>query len=251
LELNKLLQWLFALLFPAVEGPDEDAPPEEDTPPDEDALEPEPNEDAPEPEDDNNEQPPEPRVSRAQKAIIDARVRAQTAERELAEARAQLEQTRRAPAQPSADQMLWQQEEETLRNPETSDWQKYAINANRAARQATVTSQTALQRAEDLSDRAEFAAVGVEKPKLYAAYKDRVEQHLAAARKEGRNPPRKEIMTYLVGKDMMEGKVKGTVNAAKPTVNARASARSDVAASGGARMSDAEKRAKRLENVRI
>lgn len=247
------LYFLMAYLSPFIEdeSPEDEAPESED---EDDAPGPE-DDDTPELPEDDDEPEPEPRISRAQKAIITARERAQTAERELAEARAELAVSRRTqaqPAQPTQDQLIWQQEEETLRNPEATDWQKYAINANRNARAAQAASQTALQRAEDMADKTAFAAIAATKPKLYAAYKDRVEEELTAARAKGHNPSRENILQFMVGKDMLAGKVKAVdTKPATKSAAPRANVRSDVSSSGGGRLSDHEKREKRLENIRI
>lgn len=247
------LYYLMAYLSPFIE--DESPEPEDDDVPEDDTPEADDEDDTPEVPEDDDEPAPEPRISRAQKAIITARERAQTAERELAEARAELAVSRRTPAQPAQptqDQLIWQQEEETLRNPEATDWQKYAINANRNARAAQVASQSALQRAEDMADKTAFAAIAATKPKLYAAYKDRVEEELTMARSKGHNPSRENILQFMVGKDMLAGKVKAVdTKPAKSSTAPRANVRSDVSASGGGRLSDHEKREKRLENVRI
>ena len=147
--------------------------------------------------------------------------------------------------------MIWQQEDEVLRNPESTDWQKYSVNAARAARQANMNSQDAIRRAEDLSDKTAFGQYQVTKPKLYEKYKDRVEKTLADIRSKGMNAPREAIMARLIGDDMLAGKLKP--DSAKPAGAKRAvtpGARSDVNSSSG-RMTEAEKRAKRLENVRI
>jgi hypothetical protein len=247
-----LLKWLIARLSPRIE-PD-DAPvdepedlPEDDETPEADTLE---DDDTPEPEEDE----PAPRVSRGQQAIISARTRAQTAERDLATARAELEVARRAPSQamqPSQDQVLWQQEEDALKNPELQDWQRYSINANRSARQANTNAQNAVRQAEDLSDKSAFNAIAVSKPKLHAAYKDRVETFLKDLRNKGNNVPREKILAILIGEDMLAGKLKSAESKVKSTQRASTlGVRSDVSSSGG-RMSDAEKRAKRLDNVRI
>ena len=251
------MKWFLYLLLAYLSPFIEDETPE-DEPADaddgEDEADPEDDE-TPEVPEDDDEPAPEPRISRAQKAIITARERAQTAERELAQARAELAVSRRAPAQPAQptqDQLIWQQEEETLRNPEATDWQKYAINANRNARAAQAASQTALQRAEDMADKTAFAALAATKPKLYTAYKDRVEDKLKEARAAGANPSRENILRFMVGEDMLNGKLKSVdTKAAKPAAASRANVRSDVSSSGGGRLSDHEKREKRLENIRI
>lgn len=247
-----LLKWLIARLSPRIEPEDTSEPTEPEDEPEDEPTEPEdePEDDPIEPEDE-----PAPRVSRGQQAIITARSRAQTAERDLAAAREELAQARRAPPQtmqPSQDQILWQQEEDALRNPELQDWQRYSINANRSARQANANAQHAVRHAEDLSDKSAFNAIAAEKPKLHAAYKDRVETMLKDMRSKGNNVPREKLLAILIGEDMLAGKLKSAD--AKPTTKTqRASTpgvRSDVSSSGG-RMSDAEKRAKRLDNVRI
>lgn len=200
---------------------------------------------------------PAPRISRAQREIINTRVRAQKAEEELGRARAELEAARRAPTQqqPTQDQLVWQQEEEVLRNPEATDWQRYAVQANRSARAAEQNSRGALQRAEDLADRSSFERIAQDKPKLFAAYKDRVEDRLKEIRASGNmsHIPREKILAALVGDDLLNGKLKtADVKTTKPSGAKRVTpgARSDVRANGSG-MTEQEKRAKRLENVRI
>lgn len=256
------LLWLLlkAYFSPAVEGEDDDIdPPNDDDidPPEDDDVDPPEDDDdvdpPPGPPDDEVD-PPAPRLNRAQKAIIDARSRAQTAERELAEARAELALSRRAPPQPAtptAEQLLFQQEEETLRNPEATDWQRYAIQANRSARSANANSQNALQRAEDLADRTQFAALAATKPKLYSAYKDRVEDMLTGMRAKGSNVPREKLLAILIGEDMLSGKLKPSKGATEKPAAPRQQARSDVNSNSRGRMDEHEKRAKRLENIRI
>ena len=248
---------LMSFLMPGI-GPDDE--PADDEPAD--ADEPEPD-DADEPADDepadeiepDDEPEPAPRESRAQKTIRETRERAQKAESDLATARAELETARRGPAQPTGptqDQLLWQQEEDVLRNPEADQWQRYAVQANRAARAATSTSQAALQRAEDLADRSAFAALATTKPKLYERYKDKVEAKLVELRKEGRNVNREGILKVMLGEDMLSGNLKQSDAKPKPSGGASRAARpsSDVPRTSG-RMSEDEARTKRLENVRI
>jgi hypothetical protein len=250
-----LIACLMAYFSPQVEGevdlPD-DEPPPGDEPTDE------PDEPADEPADDEPEEtvdePEPPRVSRAQKTITELRARAQKAEDDARTAREEIAAARRAtqqPARQSEDQVVWEQEEAALKDPALEPWQRYAIGANRAARQAQATSQNAIQRAEDLSDRTKFEQIGVTKPKLFEAYKDRVETMLTELRSRGNNAPREKLLAILVGEDMLNGKLKSS--SAKPQTKGRVStpgARSDVSSSGG-RMTEAQKREKRLENMRI
>ena len=242
-----LLDWLVKRLSACIE-PDDDLPPDDDTPPDDDA-----------PPDDDTPTDPEPKpLTRYQRDMQAARSRAQEAERQLATARAELEAARRqpaSPAQPSEEQRIWQQEEEVLRNPEANDWQKYAINANRAAREARSISQNTLFTAQDMTDKAAFSQLQASKPKLFAAYKDRVETMLTELRSRGNNAPRENLLAILVGKDMLDGKLKSSeVKSTKSGSATRATtpgARSDVSSSGSGRLSEAEKRERRLENIRI
>ena len=113
-----------------------------------------------------------------------------------------------------------------------------------------------MRRAEDLADLTKFEQLAVTKPKLFGAYKDRVEAELTKLRSNGSNAPRDELLALLIGRDMRDGKLKtsSSGSATKKVGAGRGTtpnARSDVPPSGGGRLTDAEKRAKRLENVRI
>jgi hypothetical protein len=158
------------------------------------------------------------------------------------------------PLQPTQDQQLWEQEEKILRSPEADEWQKYAVKSARDSRLATMTSQNALRQAEDIADRSTFDLIKADKPKLYEQYKDRVEERLAALRREGNNAPRKNILAFLVGEDMVAGKLKTTEKPAKAKGGAERGrtpgVRSNVNATSS-RLSESEKRAKRLDGVRI
>ena len=156
------------------------------------------------------------------------------------------------PKGPTQEQVLWEQEEKVLRDPEAQDWQKYAVNANRASRAAQASANMALQQTHDIADRTAFAQLAVTKPHLHSAYKDRVEEMLKESRAKGNNPARTDVLAYLVGQDTLNGKLKASAGkTGKPASTARASARSDVTSNARGSMSEADKRAKRLENVRI
>ena len=178
----------------------------------------------------------------------------------MSQAQAELEAARRQPSQSSSvqnteEQRVWQQEEDVLRNPDSTDWQKYAIQANRQARAANFNSQNALRRAEDLADLTKFEQLAVAKPKMFNAYKDKVEAELSRLRANGNNAPREELLALLIGRDLRDGKLKaGSSTPPKKGGAGRGTtpgARSDVQSSGTGRLTDAEKRAKRLENIRI
>lgn len=246
-------KFLFNLFFlGAVPGEPDDSgdledPDDPKDPDDSDDLE-----DADDPkEPDDPGEPEEPKLSRSQRAIISSRERAQRAEEALRVANEELSRARAAQSstQPvvSEEQRLWQSEEERLHDPAIDEWQRYAIQSARAARQANANSQAAVRRAEDLADLTRFERIMSEKPKLYGQYKDRIENGLAELRNRGMNAPREKMLAILIGEDMINGKLKSTTHkgSAKPV-----GSRSDVNRKEPV-MDDAARRAKRLENVRI
>lgn len=256
-----ILLMLLSLFAPGAD--DDDSPdPVADPDPDLDAgTDPDPDLDAdldthddPEPDADPD---PEVRESRAQRTIRETRDRAQRAEEDLARARAELDAARRQPQgqqQPTEEQRLWDEEEAALRNPNADPWQRYAIEAKREARAANRNNQQVMRIAEDLSDKADFRALEVSKPKLYAAYKDPVEKRLQEFRAKGGNAPRRGILAVLIGEDMLAGKVKAAEPRAAPKGGANRAGsttpRSDVSTRGG-RMTDIERIEKRLDGVKI
>ena len=250
-------KFLLSYLFPAIdEGdtPPDDAPideelPPDDIPPDDAPIDEElPPDDIPP--DDVVPEPTAPRISRAQQAITATRERAQKAERELDEIRKELAQARAKPSGPTQDELLFRQEEETLRDPNLEPWQRYAITTARQSRQAMATSQSVMARAEDMSDKAEFRNLRADKPALFDKYEAKVEERIASIRASGQPvPPRKAVMQFLLGEDMLNGTVKAKTPT-KSSTPSRASARSDVSASQGAGDKYAAAMA-RLEGKRI
>lgn len=170
-------------------------------------------------------------------------------ERELAEAR------RSSAPVITEEQRLFQAEEAKLKDPNTSDLEKWQIQGNREIRAARNLGQNALAQAADLNDRTQFRELATKKPALFAKYEKRVEQELANLRAKGGNANRQWILATLIGKDAIEGEVKPAgKKTAKPAGQdvprgRTPGARSDVSAKGNA--SEAEKRRKRLENVQI
>lgn len=164
-------------------------------------------------------------------------------EREAADLRA-----RHAPRQDD----IQAQEDAKLRDPKTPDLEKWQIQANRTLRQNTSAAQMALAQAHDVSDRTAFASLMISDPTA-KKYEARVEEELAKVRKAGGNARREDAYTYLLGKDMREGKFKKKAAPAdQAKVVARGKlpgARSDVQAKGS--QTERQKRAARLENVQI
>ena len=248
--MNKFLEWFMARLECQVE----DEPEEVEDEPEEVEDEPEEVEDEPE-EVEDDEPAPKPQ-SRAQKEITTLRERAQKAESDHAKAMTELENARRStqPQQPSQDQKTWQQEEAILASPDANDWQRYAIQSARDARQANANSQHALRESRDQADKTAFERIAVSKPKAHAMYKDKVESMLKEMRSKGNDAPREKLMALLMGEDMIAGKFKAVEGKSSKTSGVKRGstpgAKSDVRDSGG-KLSESEKRTKRLENVRI
>lgn len=198
---------------------------------------------------------PEKKPSRREQEVIKLRERAQAAERELEEVRRQASQgsQQQGTPAPSPDQQLWDDEEKLLKDPAIEPWQRYAIQSARDARAAKNESRAAIFESRDIADKAGFELLATTKPKVFEKYAPEVEKMLTAMRKNGNNAPRKELLALLVGRDLIDGKLKPAESKKKASGAERLKppgARSDIS-SRGSRLSDAEKVAKRLEGVRI
>ena len=241
---SNLLYKLLGLLFPGVEGdpePPQDDPeiPEDDLPeelPEEDDL--------PElPEDDPAPRRAAPRQDDS--AVRAAIERAERIEREV-------EALKRGPAAPSEEQRQFQEEQRQLDDPNTDPMTKWQINANRTLRQTQQQAQNALLQAQDMQDKATFLSKAATDPRR-TKYADRVEKELAQMRSQGRNIDRDSLYAYMLGKDIIDGKLKPAGK--KPSAAAQVprgkspAVRGDVNARGA--KSEHQKRADRLANMRI
>lgn len=190
--------------------------------------------------------------SRSQKDIRALRERTQKAEDENRRILAELAEARKPQqaASPTHEQIIRQQEDAILSNPESTDWQKYSVQSARDAREAKHAAARSIYEARDIADKSEFRQLAVTKPKSYEKYKDRVEK----LRKTLPDVPRMELYALEMGRDMRDGKIGSTEKSAKPKGGAdrgkTPGVTSNVSAKGG-KLTDAEKRIKRLENVRI
>ena len=201
----------------------------------------------------------EPKISRRQAEIIKLRHERREAEKRYDEARKELEAARRQPvAQPvnTHEETLRKQEDAVLNNPESTDWQRYSVQSARDAREAKQAGQVALREARDINDKASFSQkFATTQPKTYGFYAPKVEERLREIRARGQDATREDVYAFLMGKDMAEGKLKTSAKAEGKIggVNRGSTpkARSDVSTKESSRMSDAERREKRLENVRI
>jgi hypothetical protein len=246
MNLRLWLAILLAFLRPAVEGEGEgNQNPDPNADADADA-DPDPGSDAdPDPDPDADPEPtPEEKLAAAQEETRKERERAEKFEREAAELR-----VRHAPPPPTD---IEAQENARLADPKTTDIEKWQIQANRTLRANTSASQLALAQAQDVSDKTTFSTVMLSDP-VAKRYEARVEEELAKVRQKGGNAAREAIYTYLLGKDMREGKFKKKASTTDPNKGVprgkTPGARSDVPAKGT--QTERDKRRARLENVQI
>lgn len=136
-------------------------------------------------------------------------------------------------------------------------WAQWKIDRDRDARSARREAQDALRQAQDLADLSDFRSVREEDKSTFDRYAEKVEQAVRELRARGQTvPPRRSILAFIVGHDVL--KAKGTKKAAspKPAEPARVDrgrmpgARSDVSGRPGA-MTDAQKREARLKDQLI
>ena len=233
--MNYLLRLLLAFFFPLgielAEDPPEEASDDADDAAGDDALEAGSEE---------VDEPPEPKP--------DPQERVKEVERIAREAQEQVEVLRRQATMrpdPTMDE-----EERKLRDPNTSELEKWQINSNRALRSSAAASQQALFQAQDMADKTGYQVKSASNP-IYSKYESRVEAELNKARANGQNPNRELILAVLIGRDQLAGNFKPaatnkgkTIPRGKPT-----GARSDTPSRGT--MSDREKRVARLANIQI
>lgn len=223
--------------------PDE---PESDLEPEADELD----EDDPEPAaagTGNQDAPPR----RAASAVSLLRTRTQEAERKADEAdrraRELEERFNRQSAGPSAAERQQADEEARLRDPNTTDMEKWQIQSNRTIRETQAQAQGFLMQGRDDRDAAAYERKAATNP-TYDKYRDKVEAQVASERKAGRLVQREMVLAYLVGQDIINGNLKSNkASVNKPIPRGKTTgARSDTPRTG--RMTDAQKRAARLQD---
>jgi hypothetical protein len=187
-------------------------------------------------------------ISRAQQEIIKLRERAQKAEEDARKAREEIEKAR-AMTPSVEEQKIWEEEEAALKNPNLAPWQRYAIEGTRAGRLAQKRVADLERQSLEREDKANFSQLRLEKPKIYEAYKDRVEEKLKEIRATGQNVSRIMLCDLMLGEDMRTGKFK-TKSTSPVKRGETPKARSDAPRSDG-RLSAAEALAKKLEGVPI
>jgi hypothetical protein len=238
---NKLLKKLLGLLFPGIDGEPDDDPLPDDLP----ASDPVDDDDLDLPADDLPDDPPVRQTSRRD----DSAERLARLEAEV-ERRGRLAAEARLSSQPTVDPEH-QREEERLRNPDTSEMERWQIQANRTLRDTQRQAQQAMFQAQDMSDRTRFESKIASEPRR-AKYTERVEEEVQKARSRGQQASREDVYYWMLGKDIAEGKLKAKPKTSSaPAVNRgkTAGVRSDVPARSG--RSDKDKLRARLENQNI
>jgi hypothetical protein len=241
--LKKLLKKWLALIYPGIDGDDNDVdPPESDVAPDPDGDDPDLDLELDLPDD------PAPRA---------ASRRDDSGER-LARLEAEVERRGRMAAEAAARQPApvdseFQREEEKLRNPETTELERWQIQSNRTLREAKAEARQARLEAADMIDRTRFESKNSTDPRR-AKYAERVEEAIQQERAQGRNASREAVYFYMLGKDIAEGKLKARAKPASKTPDVprgrSPGVRSDVQGRGRP-TSDRDKLRARLENQNI
>lgn len=146
---------------------------------------------------------PKVELENAKREAKEAKEARERVERELAEQRVRAQPLR----QPSEEDRIRAEEDKILNDASADELSKWRVQSNRILRSNTSAAQFALAQAQDVSDKTSFTAVCMSDP-LAKKYESRVEQELAQVRSRGQNASRESIYTYLLGKDVREGKLK-------------------------------------------
>jgi len=247
-----LLAWLFGFLRLGVA--DGDLPPGDDLPPDDPPADDPPADDPPADDDLSLEAADDDPPADDAAADTESAKAIKAAQDEAAELRRQLAARNTGTPAPTDEQRTHEQEEARLHDPKTTELERWQIQSNRTLRENNRKSGMALFQAQDISDRTAFNQLAVTKPAIHKRYAERVEAEVTRMRAAGQNAPREAVLRYLIGNDAMEGKLsakKAAKAADTSTIDRGRSpgARSDVAARG--RMTESQKREKRLEGVQI
>ena len=166
--------------------------------------------------------------------------------REATEQVAALQRQAQQRPDPSHDE-----EERKLRDPATTDLERWQIQSNRALRQSQQQSTQALFQAQDMADKTTYQIKAASNP-VYDKYKDKVEAELQKARAQGSNIQREVILQVLIGRDMLAGNFKAAAAKVKAKDIPRGKspgARSDTPSRAGG--TDHQKRIARLQDVQI
>lgn len=167
------------------------------------------------------------------------------------ERRGRLADASRTAAPPPSDRDF-DTEEARLRDPNTTDIERWQIQSNRTLRQTQQAAQTALFQAQDMRDQALFESKIASDPHR-ARYRDRVETAIQEERRAGRNASREAVYYYMLGKDIADGKLKAKAKAKAPAADVprgkSPGVRSNVPPARG--QTEHQKRTARLADVNI
>jgi hypothetical protein len=149
---------------------------------------------------------------------------------------------------PTEEQNRRSAEDRELADPKIDPNRKWQIEANRTLRETKSRTDATLFQAQDLSDKATFDLACAQNKRL-AAVKGEVEEELKKARAVGQNPPREAMAFFLLGKKVATTPEKKPTPVVKAGSERGTQVRSDVRPNG--KLTDHQKRAKRLENIQI
>jgi hypothetical protein len=240
--MNKLLKKLLGLLFIGVDGETDDDPADTGSDVSDDSAD---IDDVDLPDDDLPNDPP----VRAAPRRSDADDRLARLEAEV-ERRGRLAEEARQAAAPRTDP-TFEDEERRLKDPNTSELERWQIQSNRTLRATEARATQALMQAQEMQDRTRFEAKVANDPRR-AKYLDRVEEEVTRAKSRGQMASREDVYYWMLGKDIAEGKLKTKAKAAPASnVNRGKSpaVRSDVQAKGA--RTEHDKRVARLANMNI
>lgn len=182
-------------------------------------------------------------------------------EAELATTRAQLSSRPTppvAPVGPDPDTAREEAELAALQQRGASEeeirWARWQVGIQRQSRETDRRAAQALSQAQDINDRTEFTTLASTNPKVYSKYQGRVEEFVQNLRRQGQSAPRLAVLRFLIGEDVLKNAgAKPKTPASRPatTVNRGAPApiRSDARSTSA--KSEREKRAARLDGVRL
>ena len=166
--------------------------------------------------------------------------------------------TSRDPEYEREEEQLRAAQADPNRSATDNQWLRWQVDQNRRTRASERTSAQALAKAQDISDRTDFASIKADKPKAYAKYAPQVEKAVADMRAQGQEPlSRRVLFALMIGKDFIDGKLKpkATKSAPAGTTPGRVDrgrtpgVRTDV--SGRRTSNESQARRERLKGVAI
>ena len=243
--LDWLRLWAGLFVLAVTPKPEPEPEPEPDPQPELDLDQPEPE---PEPLVEPDDDDPVALKAARDKATKEATDAKAEAERHRIEAETLRRQVPPPLLPPTEEAKRREAEDRELSDPKLDANRRWQIEANRTLRDTKSRTDATLAQAQDLSDKANFD-LSCAANKRFAAVKVEVEEELKKARAMGQNLPREAMAYYLLGKKVATAPEKKAAVTPKQGSERGTPVRSDVRPGG--KMTDHQKRAKRLENVNI